>query len=678
MIIHKIQIAFVLIIILVSDANSQVPSGCGGFIKPSTQLAKVSSTKIDYSVVNVKLVTMEGATKDKTECAPTGYYFLPIYDKGEYIIRIEGPEGWNFEPREATIRIGDDNRCISSSSAAGDDINFSLTGFRIKGKVIGENCQQDGESDSVGPSGVTITLTNSMDPKQVMTTVSDKGVYSFDNIFPGKYKLKGTHSDWSLSHSEDEVTVTWGTVSVPKDFVVSGYDVSGKVTSKDEPVLGVDFLLYSDTVKSVPCEQSRATVPSNQKTPLCVAKSDENGRFLFKNLPCGTYKLVPYYKGANTTFDVSPAEKSVVVSRGSTVLKDVFQVMGFSLSGRVVSQGKGIQDAIIKVDGKEKAQTDSNGHYKLDQLTSGVYSIEATKEHFFFNPLSNYRVSPNVVTLPDITVKSYHVCGRVYLAQSGSRSRSMILLSETDRELARVNTDQSGQFCFEVQAGSYKISPQITSEEEAAGMLLNPRVLKVIVTNAPILDIGFNQAKVTVSGRVKCIESPCDSTISLSLYSESGTQGRVTTGLGVLGTTPSGRDGDSFLFRDVFPGVYKVTVNRDSWCWEKDVFEIEVKTEDISNLEFVHSGYQLTLKSSHQIDLLIDPDVKTEQKNVSLSKGSNKFCLQRPGVHMLRPVSCYRFEQETYKYDTASPKVIELTALLYLVKGQIDVQNPSK
>lgn len=102
---------------------------------------------------------------------------------------------------------------------------------------------------------------------------------------------------------------------------------------------------------------------ANKKTPLCVARSDATGRFLFKNLPCGTYKLVPYYKGANTTFDVMPAEKSVVVARGSTVLKDVFQVMGFSLSGRVTSQGKGVQDVIIKVDGKEKAQTDSNGYY---------------------------------------------------------------------------------------------------------------------------------------------------------------------------------------------------------------------------------------------------------------------------------------------------------------------------
>jgi hypothetical protein len=43
---------------------------------------------------------------------------------------------------------------------------------------------------------------------------------------------------------------------VPVDFVVSGYDVTGLVTSKDEPVLGVDFLLYSDTVKHVPCDSS--------------------------------------------------------------------------------------------------------------------------------------------------------------------------------------------------------------------------------------------------------------------------------------------------------------------------------------------------------------------------------------------------------------------------------------
>ena len=33
--------------------------------------------------------TKQGSLKDQTECAPNGYYFLPLYDKGEYVLKVE-------------------------------------------------------------------------------------------------------------------------------------------------------------------------------------------------------------------------------------------------------------------------------------------------------------------------------------------------------------------------------------------------------------------------------------------------------------------------------------------------------------------------------------------------------------------------------------------------------------
>lgn len=33
--------------------------------------------------------TKTGSLKDATECAPNnGYYFLPLYDKGEYVLKV--------------------------------------------------------------------------------------------------------------------------------------------------------------------------------------------------------------------------------------------------------------------------------------------------------------------------------------------------------------------------------------------------------------------------------------------------------------------------------------------------------------------------------------------------------------------------------------------------------------
>lgn len=79
--------------------------GCGGFVEAGAALAKLrkpSDPKIDYSHITVELRTLDGLVKDSTQCAPNGYYFVPVYDKGTLIVQIQGPEGWFFEPSQGS------------------------------------------------------------------------------------------------------------------------------------------------------------------------------------------------------------------------------------------------------------------------------------------------------------------------------------------------------------------------------------------------------------------------------------------------------------------------------------------------------------------------------------------------------------------------------------------------
>lgn len=59
-------------------------------------VCRFSKTKVDFTVVKIKLVSRDGVLKDSTECAPTGHFFVPTYDKGSFFLEIEGPSGWNF------------------------------------------------------------------------------------------------------------------------------------------------------------------------------------------------------------------------------------------------------------------------------------------------------------------------------------------------------------------------------------------------------------------------------------------------------------------------------------------------------------------------------------------------------------------------------------------------------
>ena len=55
----------------------------------------------------------------------------------------------------------------------------------------------------------------------------------------------------------------------------------------------------------------------------------------------------------------------------------------------------------------------------------------------------------------------------------------------------------------------------------------------------------------------------------------------------------------------------------------------------------------------------------------TLAKGVNKFCLAQPGLYKLIPESCHQFEQDIYRYDTATPAMLTLTAVKHRVQGKV-------
>lgn len=115
------------------------------------------------------------------------------------------------------------------------------------------------------------------------------------------------------------------------------------------------------------------------KKPLCHVVSDKSGKFVFPSLSPGEYKLVPYYAGAQTKFDVQPPELSFKVNHNSVVLRQGFRVTGFTVSGvvRTAINGDPLPGARIFLSQKEVAITDANGKYVLDNMKAGQYSVKA-------------------------------------------------------------------------------------------------------------------------------------------------------------------------------------------------------------------------------------------------------------------------------------------------------------
>ncbi|KAH7444467.1 hypothetical protein KP509_02G079100 [Ceratopteris richardii] len=485
------------------------------------------------------------------------------------------------------------------------------------------------------------------------------------------------------SRSEPYVELGYGDLDIGDIFTVPGYIVEGSVVSQGNPVLGVHIYLFSDDVTEVPCTQETNTSPFGGKA-LCHVVSDANGKFLFSTVPCGNYKLVPFYRGENTVFDVSPSSIDVHVAHANTFLTEPFKITGFSVGGRVVdSQGEGIEGVEILVNDHVKAITDINGFYKLDQVTSSRYTVKAQKRHYWFGSLEDFMVLPNIPSLPDIVALKYDLCGFVLVDIATHPGRRQVALTHGPASVKAQTklVDEHGSFCFEVPPGEYRLTPITSQAERASGLVFAPEYLDVFVTK-PTFDIALTQAKVKVSGVVNCI-GKCDSNIVVSLAPF--LPEIKSFDLVKVQETSLIDETNCFEFDKVLPGKYLISVRHephvhvphlgDDWCWEEASFEQDVGTRDLTNINFTQKGFWMSLHSTHPAEAsIVHPNGLDSPLDVE--KGWQKFCLQQSGIHKLRILrTCASFGYAPFAFDTSKPVPLQLVGQKYLLKGKINVQG---
>ncbi|GMH30789.1 hypothetical protein Nepgr_032632 [Nepenthes gracilis] len=666
--------AFSILLVATSTSADSI-HGCGGFVEASPTLIKSrkpTDAKLDYSHITVELQTVDGLVKDRTQCAPNGYYFLPVYDKGSFVIKVNGPEGWSWHPDKVPVFI-DNGGCNGN-----EDINFRFTGFALSGRVlgaVGESCR----SKNGGPSNVSVELLSSLGDPISSVLTSTTGDYSFKDLTPGNYRLQASHPDMKVEvRGPTEVELGFGNGVVSDFFFIPGYEIHGLVVAQGNPILGVHFYLYSEDALEIDCPQGSGDAHGERKA-LCHAISDADGKFTFKSIPCGLYELVTYYKGENTVFDVSPSSIAVYVEHHHVSISQKFQVTGFSIGGQVVDgNGAGVDSARIMVDGHERTTTDKNGYYKLDQVTSTRYEIEAKKEHYKFGNLKDFLVLPNMPSIPNIKAVSYDVCGVVRMSDAGYKAKVTLTHGPENVKPQMKQADEDGIFCFEVPPGEYRLSVLPTTPEGSSELLFLPPYVDVIV-RSPLLNIEFSQAQVSLHGSVVCKEK-CGPSISITLLGLGGKMKKERQ------TARLTDESNEFLFPKVFPGKYRLEVKHvsmetvsedDEWCWEQNSIDVDVGTEDVHGIIVTQKGYWINVTSSHGVDAyLTQPNVGPVYLNIK--KGSQRLCVESPGVHELHFLNaCIFFGSSSVKIDTLDPQPVYLKGEKYLLKGQINIDFAS-
>ncbi|XP_047519963.1 nodal modulator 1 [Pieris napi] len=614
--------------------------GCGGFVK--------SHVVLDVSNIEIGLYTKEGILVEKTECAPTnGYYFVPLYEKGDYVLKVHPPAGWSFEPSEVELSVdGETDQC-----SKGQDVNFSFNGFGITGKVITAGKES-------GPSGISVQLVN--DKGEIRNTVtSSGGEFHFTPVIPGKYVLKASHSRWKLEPAQANVDVKEGNTVLPVGVLaVKGYDVTGSIISFGNPIPGVHVLLYSkeENPKFRVEGCKTALLQGVPDSPICYSITDQLGEFSFGLVPAGQYKLLAMSKSpgqASITYNIKPESVSFDVIHDSQYIKSAFEVTGFTVVGSVIAAkgGKSMPGARVSVNGQAVGTTDSAGKFTLTSMTPGVYTVTLQHEHCEWEPIEVVVTSSGVSGSVQAVVSRWRVCGSI--APAPTPPRTVTLRSTATTVL--VSSDADGKWCTFLPTGTYTARVDVSEQEHRDGLQFYPEWLQVAVEGEAVSGVSFSQLRAQVTGRALCGDDCKGLRAALRALAPDGRY------LGKPTHVPIEEDG-SYSFSEVLPGSVEVSVEGSVVCWRDSAHNVAVVSAQAAVPDFVMSGLVLRVHSSHDIE--VEYKSGDVQGVLSVPAGPSEQCLPRARSYELTPRGCHRVEpaQATVTFQRSQVPSVEFTA----------------
>ncbi|XP_030379787.1 nodal modulator 3 [Scaptodrosophila lebanonensis] len=634
----------ILLIKFVGQIKAQANEvlGCGGFIK--------SHADIDFSKVEIKLLTKQGSLKDKTDCSPSnGYYFLPIYDKGEYLLSISPPPGWSFEPKQVPLTFdGKTDVC------QGKDVNFVFKGFGITGKVA--------LSGGSGARDVDVELKS--EKGELWRTKSDiNGVFSFTPIIPGNYVLRASHANWHFSKAEHNVVVKSGNTELPNDaLVVSGFDVNGHFDASSQLPGNIGVVLYRRKGQTlVPgCDKSTKTLTNKVKSEFesdasCYTLVEKSGEYNFKNVPMGKYLLQAVNENSNLKLHLSPEYIEVEVGKDTLELKEQFRITGFTVTGQVLSSATGvpIKNAIVKLDNRKVAETDAKGSYTLTNIKAGTYTIEIESPQLQFEPFQ-VKVQISTPTLPTIVPSAYEVCGKV--TSSKSYVLGITKIGSTFHTTATTQAS-SGNWCTYLPAGKYNIVVLTTDADKTSGIQFFPVTQQTEVQDEPINGITFSQVKAKLRGQLQCLP---DATATCT-SAEVTLQSLDATGQPTEQKWRAKAHRGKYTFKDVLPGPYEISIPQDNLCYESTRVFLNVASAEEEAPPFIHKGYEVSIISSHRALMKYthvtgpsDPPPAVE--TLKILSGVNTFCVSKYGSYDFKLEGCHIYDDTLpSKFITSEP-----------------------
>ncbi|UTG99907.1 SdrD B-like domain-containing protein [Macrococcoides canis] len=275
--------------------------------------------------VTVTLTKPDG-TKLTTTTDENGHYIFENLPNGKYEVEFTNlPKDYVGTPVTSDEDNVDGNSNSQKTSAEIKDADNMTVDFGIVkesdtitpnepgkdlpdiGDYVWHDKDKDGVQDSNEPGipGVKVTLKDENGNVIRTTTTDENGKYIFKDVPNGKYEIvfetpKGftpTEVGKGNQGNDSNGTSTWVTVKDKDDFTLDSGFYKPSVPGKDLPDIG-DYVWHDKDKDGVQDSNEpgipgvKVTLKDEKGNVIRTTTTDENGKYIFKDVPNGKYEIV--------------------------------------------------------------------------------------------------------------------------------------------------------------------------------------------------------------------------------------------------------------------------------------------------------------------------------------------------------------------------------------------------
>ncbi|HRU53689.1 MAG TPA: carboxypeptidase regulatory-like domain-containing protein, partial [Candidatus Sumerlaeia bacterium] len=503
---------------------------------------------------------------------------------------------YNLKVRAASYASGQKSGIKVESNKTVEGIVIDMdVGIAIKGRVVRALDKSPVSGASVRVAGGEPNMFGmDMDifdfrPKDSASLSDEQGQFTLENLTGGLKNIEAKKE--GFLKGKKSIFVREDVPNEPVEIeMAQGGTVSGRVILKSsgEPLSDAEITFAG-----------QGLIPDMVPFLAANVKSDNEGRFSFKNVPAGKQTLKVSHKSA------SPAmvENIEVNEGGELDVGDIALTAGGSIAGVVLDLGgKPISGAFIVANastGIFHNATNEQGEYSINELAPQTYTVSAMLSHdmFFWGQTGNVQqqqalVEEGKVTELNFTISpGYNLSGRItqnnkpYTDATLNYSLNDPLQPMQNTGNIRANSD--GRYIVkEIQPGLYNIN--VMRGQQRPGQIPIPVFTgSVEVRNDTVYDIEIPTA--SIEGRVidfQTGEPIAGASLSIIRSTDAQTLEEVVR-TGRFGLFGDSSDSDGrYLLEDVQDGDLTVFCQHEKYTYERHSMSITAG-EKITNVDFL-------------------------------------------------------------------------------------------